>query len=93
MEFKDNLLKAINEVKSIRDAEKVIIYGTQETLDAIKEYLPSDIPIEVLPDDLVDENNKNNIFLIPVIDPIEQIKFDYSKGDVAKDGYERFCYR
>lgn len=86
MGFKDELLKVVNKVKAVGNTGKVIIYGTQEALDAIKEYLPSDIPIEVLPDDLVDENSKNNIFLIPVMDPIKQIKFDYSKGG-NKDVY------
>ena len=86
MGFKDELLKVVNKVKAVGNTEKVIICGTQETLDAIKEYLLSDIPIEVLPDDFVDENNKNNIFLIPVMNPIEQIKFDYSRGG-NKDVY------
>ena len=72
--MKDAILEMIDKVRANNsNAEKIIIYGTQETLDRVNEYLPSDVATQVLPECFMAEDKENSLYVIPVLDPIDYI--------------------
>lgn len=92
--MKDKIVKLIDEVKaSSPDAEEIIVCGTEEYINKIKECLPQDVSVKIVPSAFLPEQKDNLVYIIPieVIKPIEFIfdsivekPIDKSEGIIGK---------
>ena len=72
--MKEAILETIDKVRANNpNAKKIVVYGTQEALDRVNEYLPSDISTQVLPECFMPEDKDDNLYVIPILDPIDYI--------------------
>lgn len=72
--MKEAILETIDKVRANNpNAKKIVIYGTQEALDRVNEYLPSDISTQVLPECFMAEDKEDSLYVIPILDPIDYI--------------------
>lgn len=68
------ILETIDKVRAKNpNAKKIVVYGTQETLDRVNKYLPSDISTQVLPECFMAEDKEDSLYVIPILDPIDYI--------------------
>lgn len=61
-----NMVELIDEVKANSpDAEEIVIFGTEEYINKIKDYIPSDISVKILPAEFFPEAKEELVYIVP----------------------------
>ena len=77
MEFDIN--KAIDAVKANSpDAEEIAVFGTEEYINRIKDYIPSYVSVKILPAECFPETREELVYIIP-INGIEPLKVAFER--------------
>ena len=84
----EKLQSIFDKVKAIGcfDLQIPVVYGTQKVLNEIKDWLPSDVVTQVLPDTMLPEGGENNVYIIPRWSPNQLLKVsfeDYYEPEVG----------
>lgn len=81
--FKKSISEAIDAVKvNSPDAEEIAVFGTEEYINKIKDYIPSDVSVKILPAEYFPETETREevVFVIP-INGIKSLKVVF-KGEL-----------
>ena len=66
-EMKDKIIKLIDEVRANSpNAEEIVVCGTEEYIGRIKEYLPQDVSIKIVPVTLLPKQKDNLVYIFPI---------------------------
>lgn len=65
--MKDKIIKLIDEVRANSpNAEEIIVCGTEEYINKIKEYLPHDVSVKIVPGAFLPKQKDNLVYIIPI---------------------------
>ena len=65
--MKDKIVELIDIVKaSSSDAEEIVVYGTEEYINKIKDYIPSDVSVKIFPAEYFPEAREELIYIVPI---------------------------
>lgn len=65
--MKDKIVELIDEVKaSFPDAEEIAVFGTEEYINRIKDYIPSDVSVKILPAEYFPKAREELIYVMPI---------------------------
>ena len=77
VDFKRLISEAIDAVKANSpDAEEIAVFGTEEYINRIKDYLPSDVSVKILPAEYFPETKEELVYII-TINGIKSLKFAF----------------
>lgn len=65
--MKDKIVELINEVKANSPvAEEIVVVGTKEYINRIKDCIPSDVSVKILPAEYFPEAREELVYIIPI---------------------------
>lgn len=65
--MKDKIVELIDTVKANSlDAEEIAIFGTKEYINKIKDYIPSDISVKILPAEFFPKTREELAYVVPI---------------------------
>ena len=79
-----NMVELIDEVKAdFPDAEEIAIFGTEEYINKIKDYIPPDVSVNILPAEYFPEAREELAYIVP-INEIKPVKFAFETWNFQK---------
>lgn len=76
-DFRKSISEAIDAVKANSpDAEEIAIFGTEECINRIRDYIPSDVSAKILPAECFPETREELVYVIPIYG-IKSLKFAF----------------
>lgn len=74
---RDEILKLVDKVKaSDSENKEFIVYGTEEYINQVKDYLPPNVSAKIVPTNYLPEEKDNLIYVIPIDEKeIKPLKF------------------
>lgn len=65
--MKDKIVELIDIVKSNSpDAEEIVVYGTEEYINKIKDCIPSDVSVKIFPAEYFPEAREELVYIVPI---------------------------
>lgn len=66
-DFKKSISEAIDAVKANSpDAEEIVVFGTEEYINRIKDYIPSNVSVKILPAVYFPETKEELVYIVPI---------------------------
>ena len=79
--MKDKIIKLIDEVRvNSPNVEKIIVYGTEENINQVKNYLPPNTSVKIVPAAFLPEQKDNLVYIIPIEEIEQPIKFIFEEN-------------
>ncbi len=67
VDFKKLISEAIDAVKANSpDAEEIAVFGTDECINRIKDYIPSYVSIKIVPAEYLPETREELVYIVPI---------------------------
>ena len=78
----DEILKLVDKVKASASEDKeFIVYGTEEYINKVKDYLPPDVSAKIVPANYLPEEKNDLIYIIPV-EETNPLKFVFEANEL-----------
>lgn len=58
--------KVIDEVAANSPNSKIVAFGTEETINQIKSYIPSHMSVRIVPAEMLPENSEDLLYIVPI---------------------------
>ena len=66
-QMKDEIVELIDKVKaSSPDAEEIVVFGTEEYINKIKDYISSDVSVKIFPAEYFPGAREEIVYIIPI---------------------------